>query len=385
MLHGGTLNKVRNLEAAFERAGNTMLSLVDPIDTERTAPLAQVIHDDLQNYPLPSDFKKLIDLYPQDDRGSSDVSRRNLAERFGSTIANVNKTLSIEGNEGTKFIRINWKSTSPIVFHSMNSLTSNGTWAVVGTATGLKLSTLYKVSGSGSIEFDVVASGDGIQITNASAVDLSDWDELADVILPIYIGDTTNLTSFTVYFGNDLTTNFWTGIAQTAQADGTAFRNGWNYIKVPWTTATESGTVSPSTIDSFKLTVQSTGAIANVRVDNIIFSLGRAFDIKYYSKYLLKNTSGTWITRTASDDDIVVLDSDAINIYLYEALIECAQQIQGEDSNFDMTFARRKLYGDPSAFDIRARNGLYATYKSEHPSQGKKPVSQWSSGPRYRT
>ena len=35
MLHGGTLNKVRNVENLFRRAADTMLSKIDPIETQR--------------------------------------------------------------------------------------------------------------------------------------------------------------------------------------------------------------------------------------------------------------------------------------------------------------------------------------------------------------
>src|SRR3990167_6395968 len=82
MLHGGTLNKVRNIESLFERAANTLLSKIDPVDTQRIAPLASTIHDDIYNYALPSDYKNIIDLYPQSNRNTLDSASRRLAERF---------------------------------------------------------------------------------------------------------------------------------------------------------------------------------------------------------------------------------------------------------------------------------------------------------------
>ncbi len=384
MLHGGTLSKVRNFEAACERAANVLLAHIDPIETERTAPLAQVIHDDLNNYSLASDFKKLIDLYPQADRSKHDVGARVYAERFEVEKALKNRQLTIEGSEGAKFLRVNWKINPSITFHSMNSLTANGTWAAVGSATGLKLNKQIKYSGSASIEFDLVASGDGIQITNATAIDLTEEDELADVIIPIYFGSVSALTSISAIFGNDLTSAYWTGVAQTAQADGTAFRTGWNLIKVPWSTATETGTVAPATLDSFKLTIAATGAISNIRVDNILFSLGTAFDIKYYSKYLFKNAAGTYLARPTADGDTVIGDGDLNNIFLFELLKACAHQIEGENSNFDISFANKNLYGDPSSPDPNMRMGLYSKYRSEWPSFGKKAVTSWSSGPKFR-
>ncbi len=385
-LHGGTLSKVRNFESACERAAGIVLSNLDPIETERIASLSQVIHDDLYNYSLPSDFKKIIDLYPQADRDNSDDASRVYAGRFDLQKGIRNKQITIEGNEGSKFLRVNWKENNSITFHSMNSLTSNGTIAVVGSATGLKLNEQIKYSGSASVQFNSVASGDGIQITGATQIDLEDWDEMADVIIPIYFGVTTYVTSITGIWGNDLTANYWTGVAQTTQADGTAFRAGWNLIKIPWSTATETGTVDPKTIDSFKLTIVTTGAISAIRVDNIIFSLGTAFDIKYYSKYLFKNTAGTLMSKpTANDDDITVLgDLDLNNIFVFELLKELAHQIEGEDSAFDINYANQRLHGDSNSPDPVMRIGLYAKYRGEYPSMSKKAVTSYSSGPRFR-
>lgn len=384
MLHSGSLNKIRNFEEACERTANIVLANIDPIETERNTFLSQVIHDDLNNYALPSDFKKIIDLYPQADRSSSDKSKRIYAETFDVEKALTNKTITIEGSEGSKFMRVNWRINTSSTFHSMNSLTDNGTWSVVGSATGLKINEQIKYSGSASIEFDLVATGDGIQNTTATAIDLTDWDEMADVIIPIYFGATTNLTSITGVWGNDLTSNYWTGVAQTTQADGTAFKTGWNIIKIPWSTATETGTVAPATIDSFKLTIAATGTIANIKVDNILFSLGTSFDIKYYSKYLFKNSAGTYLSKPTSDSDTIIGDGDLNNIFLYELLKICAHQSEGEDSRFDIDFANRNLYGDATSPDPVMRIGLYAKYRSEYPTMSKKATTKWSSGPRFR-
>lgn len=370
MGHGGTLKKIRNIEALLERAGNNVLSRIDPVDSIRTTPLTNAVHDSVYDYPLPSDFGKIIDLIPQDDRTGSDKPMRRHAQFFDLKKGLERNIVSIESKEVAKYIRIDWPvDPSPVTVNTMDSLTGNGTWSAVGTASGLKANELYKVSGTASIEFDSAASGDGIQNTTMTAVDLTNQDELADFFTSVYLGAVTNLTSLSLVWGNDLTTSYWTSVAQTTQADGTAFKIGWNLIKFPWSTATETGTVTPSTIDSFKLTGATTGAISNIRVDNIICSLGRMFDIKYYSKYLFKNSAGTFLARPTSDDDYVILDQEALNIFLLEAHILCAQQSEGTDSTFDINWARNELY-DP-------RTGLYALYKGNYQSQKMKETTRY--------
>lgn len=369
MMHGGTLNKVRNRYALYERVANTLLTRLDPVETIRLQALSQLVHDDLQDYTLPSDYKKLIDLFPVEDRTSSERAARVYAEPFGAELALRNKQISIEAKEGVKYIRINWRDTGAKALHTMNSLTDNGTIAIVGTASGLKATTLHKLSGSASIEFDLAVSGDGIQGTGLTAVDLSSWDEISDFIIPVYLGSVSALTSITFIFGNDLTANYWTCVAQTTQADGTAFRVGWNFILCPWQTATETGTVAPATIDAFKITFAMTAAITNVRVDNILVSLGRFFDIKYYSQFAFKNSAGTWLGKPTADTDSVVLLGTALQIYLLECVVAMAQQMEGKDSGFDINWARQELAD------------LYQRYRAEHPSEAKQNVGRyWNLG-----
>lgn len=382
MLHGGTLNKVRNPYHVMNRAANNMLSRIDPMTTMRTQALSRVVHDDVYNYALPSDFKKIVDLIPQDSRTHLEDSARLYAGRFDLQKELRDKTISIESDNGTKHIRINWRSRSPKTLHDMNSVTANGTWSAVGSAANIVADDLYKVSGSASIRFDLVVTGDGIQNTTMSAVDLSDWDEQADFFVWCYFG--TAPTSVTGIWGNDLTTNYWTGVAQTTQADGTAFKVGWNLIRIPWTTATETGTVAPATIDAFKLTVAAGAAISDIRVDNIMVSLGRPFDIKYFSSYIFKNSAGTWINQPTADTDSVVADGMELNIFLFECLKAAAQQMEAEEGAFDLNYATKALHGDPAGTTVEDQLGLYRLYAREYPAQTKRAVTTWSSGPRYR-
>ena len=363
MLHGTKEAAILDIEMMMERAANTLILKIDPLETMRISGLASTIHDDVFNYALPSDFKKPIDLLPQDNRSDEDYARRFSADEFDLTKELENKTASIEAIDGTKFLRLNWRSNGNKTLHTMESLTANGTWSAVATATGFKANSIFKISGSASIEFDVVASGDGIQNTTMESLDMTDEDEVADIFVWVYLGSTSNLTSISARWGNDLTTAYWSSVAQTTQADGTAFKAGWNLIKFPWSTATETGNVDPTAIDSFRITLATTGAIANVRVDNIVFSIGRNFDIKYYSKYLFKNSAGTWLSRPSSDNDTLVLDNDGTQIFLLECLIAASQQMQGKQMSQDTAWAKNELYGV---------KGLYSKYEEEHPSQTRK-------------
>lgn len=384
--HGGTLNKVRNKYHLYHRAANNLLSKIKPLETIRVATLAQTVHSDFYEYALPSDYSSLIGIYPQANRNLSDSPTRGFADSFDRRKSIENKSYSIEGLNGTKKIRINWKTRQPKVLSTMESYNGNGTWSASGTASNIATDTIYKYSGGGSVRFDTAASGDGIQNTTLNSVDFTDEDEIADVYVPFFIKDAAELakiTSVTALWGNDVTTKYWTGVAQTTQADGTAFRVGWNVIMAPWSTATETGTVDPTTIDSFKITFASSSGLNDIRVDNILFSIGYPFDIKYQSKFLFQTAAGVWIAQPTTDTDVLVLDGDAVNIFLYECLDEMAHQVEGEDSSFDMQQANKKLHGDRNASDYVGRVGLYAAYRSEYPGQTKKVVANYGFKPRF--
>lgn len=378
MGHGSTLNKIQNKYFLYERAANTMRSKIDVITLMRTAPLTNAVHSDVYNYALPSDFSKLIDIYPQANRQSYDIAFRKDATDFDLLKEINQKKISIESENGTRYLRIDWDISGSKTVSGVNSSTN---WSAVGSAANITEDSLFKISGSKSLRFDVVATGDGLKNTALDALDLSDWDEQATFFAWLYIPDTSNITSVAARWGNDVSTAYWESTAVTTQADGTAFKVGWNLLKFDWDSATETGTVDPETIDSFQIAITGS-AQANYRLDNIIVSLGSIFEMKYLSQYAFQDSSGTWIQRPTSDTDVIVVDDLAFNIFLHECLIAMAQQQEGEDSGFDVQFAQVELNGNPRSPDPTQRMGAYRRYKREYPSQTKKQTQTWFSSRR---
>jgi hypothetical protein len=377
LLHGADVDDLEDPYLVFERAANTLRTKLSPLEVMRTVALANTIHDDFYTYTLPSDFGEIIDLYPQADRDSHDVATRQSAQRFDLRKLIEDKKISIEGSEGSKVLKVVWRGRPSKVLNTMDSKTSNGTWAASGSASGVVADSIFKVSGSASIKFNLTATGGGIANSDMAEVDLTDEDEVGDFFVPVYLSAAP--TSISARWGNDLSSNYWTSVAQTEQADGTAFKVGWNLLKFPWATATETGTVDPATIDSFRLTIAG-DAQNSVRVDNIVCSIGRNFDIKYYSKFLFRTEAGVWISKPTSDTDIINLDNDAIQIFLLECLIVAAHEIESSNDSGDIAFAQGELNGHANSPDRLQRIGLYRKYEKNHPKQTIK--EQRSYGPR---
>ena len=375
MIHGGSTNKITNLLALHWRAGRNIISKIDPLGTMRRVNLPSTLYDKVFDYGLPSDFKEIIDLRPQVNRTTADNFTGRFAEPFDLRKNIENNMVEILSEEAVRKIRIKKNIfPAPIVINALNDLTDNGSWGASGSATGVVQDTIFKVSGSGSIKFNAVATGDGIENTTMTKVDLTDHDEVSRLFYWVFLPDASLATSMGLIFGNDLTTNFCTSTVATTQFDGTAFRNGWNLVGFAWADATESGTVDPAKIDSVRMIYNGT-AQNNIRMDSLTSSIGEIFEIVYYSKFMWRTSANVFIEKPTKDDDIVNLDEDAYNIYVNELAYLATQQLQGEDSTFDKNFFAEELYGTK----VRGKNkpGLYEIYNKRHPSERLRQQDVW--------
>lgn len=372
MGHGSTLNKIRNKEALYERAASKLLFKAKPLEIMRLMALVQPVYDNLFNYALPTDFLDIIDLIPQDNRQSWDKDFRKPSGVFDLQKAFSNRTISIEGNNGAKFIRINWKTNPPVLLNSMDGYNSNGIWLAVGAATGVATDTIFKQSGGGSVVFNHNVSGDGIKNLTMSPVDLTLQNGVSSETVGVFLSNIPS--AIHSLWGNDLSTKFWTATPITTQADGTPFQVGWNTIKFDWSAAVQTGVVDPSKIVAAQITLDSTtGALGKIRIENIQFAIGRNFDIKYYSKYFFMTAAGVWESRPQAgiSTDLVLVDNDSLPIFLYECLKEMAQQMEGTDAAFDINYALAEL------------KDLYPILKAKYPNQSQKQVGSYGGRPRF--
>jgi len=370
MIHSTNLDKIKNINDLFRRAANKLLAEVDPPDTIKIAQITNAVHSDIYDYSAPSDLKgnMIIDIRPQVNRALSDRMGQRFIEPFD--LRKRNNTFNVLYNSGEKSLRLS-KNISPagITLHDLNSITANGTWAVGGDATNLTADSLNVISGSASLNFDLDGSGTTgyIEISDMTDVDLSDQDEIGQIFVRVYIPDSSTVTNFILRWGND-TSNYWHSTV-TAPHDQTTFKTGWNILRFNWNGATEVGTVDPEAIDYLRVTVTYDGdADTDYRVDKISCSSGEIWEVVYYSEFLFRTSGGTWQETTGTDTDIINLDVDGYNLFLYECAILAAQQAQTDQMTEDINFFKRELYG------YGKEPGLYSIYKTKNPNQVKKPI-----------
>jgi hypothetical protein len=368
-LRGTSLARVADFNSTVGEAAGNLLAEIDPIETVRIAQLSGAVHDDVYDYTAPSDLKgsKIVDIRPQVNRNLSDNPSQRGMQDFDLRKTIADDVFSIYWDDGTKWIRYSKDVNSrQKVIDGMASLTANGSWSAGDDATSLVKDTVRSISGGASLKFNLSGATTAGYIENSTltAVDLTSHDEQSSLFLWVYIPDSSIITNYILRWGND-SSNYWSQTV-TQQAFG-SFQNGWNFLKFDWNGATETGTVAPATIDYVRITVTYDGtADTDLRVDQLFSSIGEETETVYYSKYLFRNTSGTWLEAPTADTDVINLDTDSYNILLYEAARIVTQEVGGEDSRSDYQYHTAMLYGDGNM------PGLYKLYKRSNLSQSEK-------------
>jgi hypothetical protein len=371
-LHGTTLNKISNISGVINRSARQLLLDIDPQETIRIAELTNPVMDDVFEYALPTDLKgtKIIDIRPQINRGTTDVFLHRYNQQFDLQKLNSNQdAFTVNFNAASKSIRINAHGlSSRIMINDAVSLTDNGTWTVDEVvATGLIADQINRKYGASSLKCNMSGGTEGYLVnSDMTAIDLSDHEDESTLLMWVYLPDASTFTSVTLYWGSSATA-YWYYAATTRQ-DGTAFQDGWNLVSFPWASATQVLSPDSSAVDYCKILFTYDGtANAGVRVNSIMSNLGVIMEIEYYSKYLFRDAStGAFEETTTEDTDLINLDTETFNLFLYQIAIQVMQELQGVNAKgFDAPY-----------FENKYREGIQK-YKNQNKSQWQLPQSTY--------
>ena len=369
-VHGTSVNKIQDFYGVVHEAAGNVLGAIDPKETIRISQIANALYDQVYEYVAPADLKDdaVLDVRPQASRTVSDNFTNVYQESFD--INKSNQDFTVQYNSGIKTLRISKALTAGIVAHTMNSITDNGTWATGGNATSLAVDSLNKVSGSGSLKFDISAAGSTAYLENStlSAVDWSTLVNTGAIFAWAYIPNTTDITSINLRWGSSSADYFHRTVTTTQ--NNTAFITGWNLLRFDWSGATAVGTSVNTAIDYLRVTFNYNGtAVPSCRVDNIIGALGTIYDIAYYSNYLFKTSAGVWIEKPTDDSDIINLDVTGLGLLLYEVAEIVEQEIAGRDSSFDISYItnkKKQVWDEYKATNKSERMKKRSVYYSLH-------------------
>lgn len=378
MNHGTTLNQVVDLYGVYNRAARRVMEDVDPQETKIVASFGKV-YNGVFDYPWFTDTKgnKVIDFFPQANRTLADNYGQQYNKDF-DLLKNYSVTpdFTPRYSGAVRTLRLNAANlVSGIQVNAADNVNDNGTWTNGGGAGTPANNQLFFTDGvAGSVQTNLSAGSFTAYLQNSTmtAVNLTNnYNNNADNFFQVYLPQASAFTSLSFRIGSSATSYYeLTGI--TTDAMGNTFSDGWNLIKVPFTSMSAVSSPNIAAINTIRVTVAYNGTAQNQVLINQFYSrIGVLFNMEYYSKYLFRSTAGVFKEKVTSDDDIVNLDTDGYNIFLFAAGCEMAQQTQGMDA----------LFFDAGQFETRYQAAL-TTYKNKYKSETTKPQTIYYWQPR---
>lgn len=375
-MKGTSTRQVTDFYGVAAAAAGRMLSRIDTEETRRTATLAVPFMDNLQDYALASDYKRMIDIRPQANR----IDQPGLSHFDQTAARQFNERLtpdsySIRWNNMIRTLRAQRLPAGNVAtMDTFDSITGNGTWAAGGEASGLEVNELNFVQGNGSLEFDLSVTGGAGYIENstAAAVDLSDYQYQDMSIIAVYIpvGFSSRFTNFKLIRGSSASA--YKEATVTTKLDGTAFTDGWNFLLFAWNTASTTGSPDDTlnTYRKFTCTYTAGTAITGVLVDNWTDSFGTLYETEYYSEYLFRTSAGVWIATPTAETDLVNVGPASYEIFKAEMMIDVTQIIRtGSVLATQLQDWRKMLNGEPATNrNVSPSAGLYSDYVRQFPS-----------------
>lgn len=381
-LKGTGIREVKDFYGTAAAAANRMLARIDTEETRRTVVMTTPFYDNVLDYALVTDYKRMIDIRPTAGRqnmpGLSNFSQTTprafdellTADSFSIRWNNMIRTIRAQKlPTGTAMVMDSFDATptTPTV--------TNGTWSPSGDISGIYAELLNFVQGSASMGFNLSGSTGSGYIVNstASVVDLSSYlyEDSSNLFFWIPSGYSSRFTSFSLVRGDSAL--LYRTATVTTKADGTAFSDGWNQLKFDWSSATATGTMT-NTLNTYrKFTANYTAgtSISGCLIDNWTNALGTLYEIEYYSEYLFRASTGTWIQTPTTDTDLVNVSPSSYEILKAEMMIDITEQIRiGAVQAQQLAEYRRVLDGQPESRYMKNPNdlGLYKNYVRMFPS-----------------
>lgn len=370
-LHGTSLAKISDVfNKMHEAAGNMYLRAKAP-SLVRSARIENAIYDRIYNYAVNADLDpdSVIDIRPVGERATNDDLIGTFSKEFD--IKKKQNTFHIEYVNGQRTLRLSKNLTPRTTLHRMDSLTLEGPVTLGGDASNGTIDTLDYISGNGSMAFDLsgVTGTATILMALPNGIDLSDMRNLGALFEWLKISDVSRLTSVKLEWGSSDSV-YWhkTVTAAHDRTFANAGNNAWMLLRHDWSSASTQGSpveADSEAIDHLKITITySTGTALTAKLDNITAALGEAWEVLYYSSYFFTDAAGTTYKEIpTADTDIIRLDGDGINIFMYEFMLTLQQEIKGKNMAADFTYFRNQLEGTPK------RQGLYELFADKYPDQ----------------
>ena len=339
LLHGTTLSRVQNFYGSVNRAATDILQDLDPWETKETASLGQV-YSGVFDYAAPTRLKsdKIIDVRKTVDRPINDINEPVYSRPFDLKKGLIQRIFEVHNNGTQRYLRISLPILGQTLVNSCDTTTANGTWAASGDASGLVTDGINFVQGTGSLRFNLAALGSSGILTNSTlqSMDLSSMEDTGAMFASVFLPDASDFTSVSLRWGSGAG-DYWERTV-TAPHFG-SFVDGWNQCRFDWDGATEVGAPDATAVTYLRVAYAYNGdAQTNARLDYVFAAQGQEYSCDYYSKYFFRDSLGEIKERADDPEDVICLDTDAYDVYVYRVMYLLAQQIQNASQTSDVAF-----------------------------------------------
>lgn len=322
--------------------GNRQLQLKTDLVSAKRDGASVLLFDDTYEYPLPADmdYNKVAEARLETE--INDAKRTNFemtqpkflfnsrnpfysSGRYNQEMYNDDdvhqdiSTMAVEFEDGQPYlnVRLSGDKGSKATLNSCNTYDGNGTWTGSSDATNVRTDSQRYKEGGGSVAFDSNGGATTVVMTNSDmdAVDLTDYNDKGVVFMWVNL-PATMPSSIALKWGSSASA-YWS-VTATTRYNGLGFVPGWNLIGFAWEGATETGTPTITAVNYLQLTITNSAATAltGYRIDFFQVKTGVELNLKYYSKYLLKNSSGTRQEEFSDSDDETILAHEEVDMLI---------------------------------------------------------------------
>lgn len=157
-----------------------------------------------------------------------------------------------------------------------------------------------------SFDMDVIGQTSTGLETTTSTIDISDYDGLGQLIFEIEIPDVVNITSVSIRFGQNLSTDYYTGTV-SQDVNGNALIVGVNTLRFRWSDLVKVGTPTINALTSWRFAVNHTvgkPVVGPFKISDLRIAKPIYLNFKYVFYRVGKNSSGADIIEFTADTDV---------------------------------------------------------------------------------
>lgn len=387
LITGIDLNDVSDKDGAYSQAARDFVQRAKPPEAVGRFPLS--IYSGVFDYPVNTEDaaalfdSKLVDLRPQGvSRGYQDFASGQIIQDFDRTKAygTLGYRFAIEYVNGVPILRIAAKRPFQQLF--IDQMNQVGNWKVGGTASTLAQDITDYYAIPGSLRFNLAAGANPsqgyIEETLSFPVDLSAYQNASMVFLAVQLPSGTDISSIAIRIGTNAT-NYFEVSGTQAFVYGNFIAGNWFLIGVPIAPATTVGTVNYKSIQYARVTCNYNGtAQFNVRMGGLWVALPNPVEVLYQTAgVFLSKTTGLLSQTIDSQEDTIILNDAAYNLFLYECAIQILLQSGGSLGTGLVGNYQAKLNGARTRTGAIIELGLYDLYRADNPTQELNNLGNW--------